>query len=99
MKFIFPQNYSFNPKVFGIIEYSAAILDLIWGSLVFLITKLFIHTLSIKICIFIILFLPIFIFSIVGVQGENLIYFINYMFKYFIKQKIYFYEKNTNYKE
>jgi len=93
MKFIFPQNYNFNSKILGIIEYSAAILDLIWGGFIFLIINIFFTSISTKIFVFIILFLPIFIFSIVGVQGENLIYFLTYMIKYFIKQKLYFYEK------
>lgn len=46
-----------------------------------------------KIFIFIIFVFPILIFSIVGVQGENLIYFIKYITKYFISQKIYLYRK------
>lgn len=91
MKFIFPQNYNFNSKIFGLIEYSAAILDLIWGGIVFIIINIFIKTLSTKIFTFIILFLPVLIFSAVGVQGESLIYYLTYMFKYLIKQKIYLY--------
>ncbi len=93
IKFIFPQNYNFNAKIFGIIEYSALILDLIWGGIVFFIINIVLKSLSQKIFTFIILFLPIFIFSIVGVHGENLLYFMKYMTKYMIKQKIYFYDK------
>lgn len=93
MKFVFPQNYNLNTKIFGIIEYSAAIVDLIWGSLVFLLVNLFFKTLSIKVFSFITLVLPVVIFSIVGVNGENLIYFLTYMIKYFFKQKVFLYEK------
>ena len=30
MKFIFPQNYKFNNKLFGIIDYSTAIVNIVW---------------------------------------------------------------------
>lgn len=93
MKFIFPQNYNLNTKILGIIEYSAAIVDVLWAGLVFLIINLFFKSLSIKIFSFIILVFPVVIFSIVGVNGENLIYFMIYMFKYFFRQKLYLYEK------
>lgn len=39
MKFIFPQNYDLNTKIFGIIDYSSAIVDLIWGGIVFFFNK------------------------------------------------------------
>lgn len=93
MKFIFPQNYNLKSKIFGIIEYSAAIVDLLWGGLIFLIINFLINNLTIKIFTFIILVFPVVIFSIVGVNGENLIYFLTYMIKYFFKQKIYLYDK------
>ena len=93
MKFIFPQNYNLNTKILGIIEYSSAIVDLIWAILIFTLESLFLKSISIKIFLFIILVFPVLIFSIVGVNGENLIYYLNYMLKYFVKQKIYLYEK------
>ena len=39
MKFIFPQNYNFNNKLFGFIDYSTLILNILWGLIIFL----FIH--------------------------------------------------------
>lgn len=30
MKFIFPQNYNFKNKLFGIIDYSSLIFNIIW---------------------------------------------------------------------
>ena len=59
---------------------------------VFLI-KLLLKRLTYKIFAFIILVFPVVIFSIVGVNGENLIYFLTYMLKYLIKQKVYLYDK------
>ena len=37
MKFIFPQNYNFNSKLLGFIDYTTVILNIIWGIIVFLI--------------------------------------------------------------
>ena len=93
MKFIFPQNYNFNIKLLGIIDYSVAIADLIWGVLVVFIVNILIRSLSIKFFLSIILVFPVVIFSIAGVDGENLLYFLSYILKYFFKQKLYLYEK------
>ena len=93
MKFIFPQNYNFNTKLLGIIDYSVAIADLIWGVLVVFIVNILIRSLSIKIFLSFILIFPVVIFSIAGVDGENLSYFLSYILKYIFKQKLYLYEK------
>lgn len=93
MKFIFPQNYNFNIKLLGIIDYSVAIADLIWGVLVVFIVNILIRSLSIKFFLSIILVFPVVIFSIAGVDGENLLYFLSYILKYIFKQKLYLYEK------
>lgn len=93
MKFIFPQNYNFNTKLLGIIDYSVAIADLIWGVMVVFIVNILVRSLSIKIFLSIILVFPVVIFSIAGVDGENLLYFLSYILKYIFKQKLYLYEK------
>ena len=84
MKFIFPQNYNFNSKILGIIDYSTAIVDSIWGMLLLIIVNVFFKSLSIKAFIFIILFIPVLILSIVGINGENIMYVAIYFFKYII---------------
>ena len=98
MKFIFPQNYNLNTKLLGIIDYSVAIADLVWGMLVFIIMNSLFKVLSIKLFLCIILIFPIVILSIVGVDGENFLYFLSYVLKYIFKQKIYLYEKNEKIK-
>lgn len=95
MKFIFPQNYNLNTKILGIIEYQTAIFDLVWGVIVFILLNIFVNSLNTKIFLFIILVFPVLIFSIVGVNGENLIYFISYLVKYLYRPKVYVYEKNN----
>lgn len=93
MKYIFPQNYNFKSKLFGIIEYSTAIIDVIWAILIFGFINLFSVGMNIKIFLFIIMFFPVLLFSIVGFNGENIISVCNYLIKYMIKPKILLYKK------
>ena len=93
MKFIFPQNYNFNTKLLGIIDYTVAIADLIWGILVFFIVNILFKNISTKIFLGITLVFPVVIFSVVGVDGESILYFLSYVLKYIFKQKLYLYEK------
>lgn len=93
MKFIFPKNYDFNTKLFGLIDYSTAILNVVWSVIVFVIINIFFRSLNIKIFLFIICSFPVLLFSIIGINGENVIYVFSYIIKYILKQKLYFYEK------
>lgn len=94
MKFIFPQNFSFKNKLFGFIDYSTVILNIIWDFFIFCFLDLFIINISYKISIFIILCFPLFLFSVIGFNHENFVYVLIYLFKYLFNQKIYFYNKN-----
>ena len=98
MKFIFPQNYTFKNKIFGFIDYSVAIMNIIWAIMVGGLLHLFISDINTKIIIFIILCFPVFLLSISGIHGENMIYVFFYMFKFFIKQKLFFYCKTNKYR-
>ena len=93
VKFIFPQNYKFNTKILGLIDYQSAILNLIWSGIIFLILNVIFNSLNIKIFLFIVLVLPILIFSVVGINGENVINVIIYMSKFIIKPKLLIYTK------
>ena len=93
MKFIFPQNYNFKNKLFGVIEYSTIILNLIWDLFIFIFINIF-NNLNIKIFLFFILCFPLFLFSITGFNGESIIYVIKYIFNFLIKQKIYLFKKS-----
>ena len=93
MKFIFPKNYDFNTKLFGLIDYSTAILNVVWSVIVFVIINIIFKSLNIKIFLFIICSFPVLLFSIIGINGENVIYVFSYVIKYILKQKLYFYEK------
>ena len=77
MKFIFPQNYRFNFKILGIMDYQTAIFN----------------SINVKIFLFIMLCFPMIIFSIIGVNGDSLISVLIYMSKFIIKPKLLFYSK------
>ena len=94
MKFIFPKNYNFKNKILGIVDYTTALFNVAWYGIVFLFVNLFFNSLKITIIIFILFSFPLFLFSISGFNGENIIYVFKYMLKYFIKPKLYLYNKN-----
>lgn len=93
MNFIFPQNYNFRNKLLGIFDYSTIILNLIWDFFIFYFINIFKITINIKIFVFILLCFPLLIFSIVGFNGENIIYVLHYFFKFIIKNKLLFFDK------
>ena len=94
MKFIFPQNYNFNNKLFGFIDYSTIIINAIWDISLFLILNLFFKNWTIKIFLFITFCFPLLLFSILGLNGENIFYILKYIFKYLYKSKIYVFKKD-----
>ena len=96
MKFIFPQNYNFKSKLFGFIDYSTVILNLVWGLFVFSIVYFFIPNITMKIGVFIILFLPFALCSIIGFNHERTLYILMYLYKYIFSPKLYLYNKKIN---
>ena len=95
MKFIFPQNYNFKSKLFGFIDYSTIILNIIWCAFVFIFINFF-DNLNIKIFLFFLFCFPLLLFSLTGFNGENITYVIYYIFKFLIKPKLLFFTKNNN---
>lgn len=93
MKFIFPKNYAFKNKLFGVFDYSTIFLNIFWACFVFLLLQLFITNLNIKLFIFVILCFPILLFSISGFNGENIVYVFHYLIKFVLKQKVILFSK------
>ena len=93
MKFIFLQNYNFSSKLLGFIDYTTVILNIIWGIIVFLIVYFIIPNITLKISIFIILFFPFALLSIIGFNHEKMLYIVQYLYKYIFSPKIYLYKK------
>ena len=98
LKFIFPQNYTFKNKIFGFIDYSVVIINIIWFLIIGGLLHLCIQDINVKVIAFILFCFPIFLLSISGIHGENIIYIFIYMFKFFIKQKLFFFTKTNNYR-
>lgn len=91
MKFIFPQNYNFKSKLFGFIDYPVAILNIFLFAITYLISNIFINSISIKIIITICLCFPIFLISLVGFNHENIIYVFIYILKFYKNRRVYLY--------
>ena len=92
MKFIFPANYNFKPKLFGILDYNTAILNLLWDIFVFCLINLLVNISSVKIVLFILLCFPILLFSIIGFNHENIVYVLSYLIKFFLNRGVYLYK-------
>ena len=95
MKFIFPQNYDFKNKLLGVIDYSTAIVNILWYAFVLFFIHLFFRSLTVKIFLFILFCLPLFLFSFSGFQGENILYVFSYLFHFITKQKLFLYKKRS----
>lgn len=93
IKFIFPQNYNFKSKLFGVIDYATAIFCLVWSIIVLSILNLIFDSITVIISLCIILILPVIIFCIVGFNGENIGIVIKYILFYLLKPKIYVFNK------
>lgn len=93
MHFIFPKNYDFRPKIFGILDYSTAIIDVILGIIIYFLINIFVKNINIKINIFISLYLPVILFSILGINQESFSSIIRYTFKFIKNQNVYLYNK------
>lgn len=91
MNFIFPSNYSFKNKLLGIIDYPTAIFNVIYFLIIFGINYLLFSSINVRIIFIIVFYFPIFLFSIVGFNHENILYSLFYILKFLIKPKIYLY--------
>ena len=94
MKFIFPKNYRYQAKLLGFIDYITAIVDLIIGIFLFLILKMLIQKITIRIYVFVILFLPIILVSIFLINGENIVSYFMMIIRFLKRRGVYFYNKN-----
>ena len=93
MKFIFPKNFNFKNKLFGVIEYSTIFINLIWLGFIFLLTHILLQNITMKIFFIILFCFPFLLISISGFHGENFLYMFRYIISFFLKQKLYLYLK------
>ena len=93
MKFIIPQNYNFKNKILGVIDYSTAFFNIIWYLIVFIILHTLFNNWNIIIFLLISLCFPITLFSLIGFNGESIVYVFKYIIKFLLKPKLYLYKK------
>lgn len=93
MNFIFPKNYDFKTKLFGVFDYLTIIINIIFDLFVFSISDLVFNDINIIIFICVSLCFPLLLLSIVGLNNENVFLVLIYIFKYFLKPKLYLYNK------
>ena len=94
MKFIIPKNYKFKNKIFGIIDYPTAIIDIVWDVFIYFLLRNIHTNISIRIFIFTLLSFPILLITIVGFNNESPIYTLKYVVRFLIRQKVYLFKKN-----
>lgn len=75
-------------------DYSTAILNIIWAFLILVLINVFHFSLNIKIGLFIFLYFPLLLFSFFGFNNENILYVLSYVFKFVKNSKVYFYGKD-----
>ncbi len=92
MNYIFPTNYNFKNKIFGIIDYPTAIFNIVYFLIIFSIFNAIFNAINLKIIFIVIFYFPIFLFSVIGFNHENILYSLFYIIKYLIKPKIYLYK-------
>ena len=93
MKFIFPQNYDFKNKLLGVIDYSTALVNLLWYAFIFILVNLIFKNLTIKIFFFVGFCFPLLLLSFAGFNGENIVYVFSYLFRFLLKPKLFLYKK------
>lgn len=82
--YIFPLNYDYSPKLFGIFEYKTLIPISIFGFIFFQILSLFQITLTTRLTIFITVFIPIFLLFNTKIHKEPLFHFILCIIKHYL---------------
>lgn len=92
MKFVFPRNYKYKNKLFGLIDYSTAIINLIFYILIYFIINLLFKKIQIKIFLFVLICFPCFLLSIVNNENENIFSLIKFLIKYLKSKKLYLYK-------
>lgn len=93
MKFIIPKNYNYNMKLLGFINYSTAIIDVLLGVILYFLLNIIFKNFSTKMYFFIGFYLPVVLFSIFGVNGENIFCVLKIIVKFIYRNKIYVYSK------
>ena len=89
------ENYKIKSKFLGIISYKNLIIITIYSFVIFKILEITNLTIIHKSYIFILLFIPILVGSIINVNGDNILDTIKILIKFYISKKIYISDYNN----
>lgn len=95
-EFIFPMNYKKKEKFLGFIDYKCLAIIGSLAFFMFLLLKNISLDITVKVVLFIIVVGFFSILILFGVNGENMLNFLYFVFKYLIKEKVYVYRKVDN---
>ena len=93
MIFIFPKNYDFSFKFLGVFSYFSILINMVWAFFLYFILNIFFNSFIVKFYIFVVLFIPICLFSLLNKSNENILVIIGFIIKYLFHPKIYLYDK------
>jgi hypothetical protein len=92
--YIIPHNYSDNGKILGIVAKQSLYAAAVWFIPVsFLNFKFLPFSIDVKIFVEILLVIPPTLFILIGLGGDTLVDFIRYVYRYYTRAKVYYYEK------
>lgn len=93
-KYIFPLNYKYSEKLFGIIEYKVLLPLSIYGAILLLLLSHLNIDFFFAFSIFIILFFPPLLLSINTINGETIFSFLFAIIAFEKNSKVYLYKKD-----
>lgn len=93
-KFIFPLNYTYSYQFFGVLDSKTFLFLSGYAAILFFLLLLTPFDFFVRLAIFTILFLPIFLFFLIGFHKEPVIPFFVCLYKFYKKSKIYLYKKD-----
>lgn len=92
MIYIFPKNYEYKEKLFGILSYSSVIINIIWIIFIYNMLKNVKIEIIYKINILTILEFPLIIYTYLK-REEELMYRLWYIIRFIFKRKLYIFKK------
>ena len=93
MNFIFPKNYNYTFKFLGMFSYFSIFINVIWGMLVYFFISILFGSFIVKLYAFIILFLPVCLFTLLNKSNENILLVLYFLIKYIVRPKVFYFDK------
>jgi len=92
--YIIPHNYSDNGKILGIVEKQSLYVAAAWFvPMMFLNFKFLPFSIDVKLFVLILLIVPPTLFILIGVGGDTLLDFLRYVYRFYKRARVYYYEK------